>query len=99
MHAFPAPDQPPPADPGPPFAPTGRRAGPRAAAWEDMRRRRHAMRTMRWVMVGIGLVGGLLLIAVGATLVGAIIAGMAVARGVVMLVMTRKLRRLGGPRP
>ena len=51
------------------------------------------MRTTRWVMVGIGLVGGLLLVAVGATLVGAIVAGMAVARAVVMLVMTRKMRR------
>ncbi len=92
MSPFPAPEQP-PASSAPPFAPTGRRSGPRAAAWEDMRRRRHTMRTTRWVMVGIGLVGGLLLVAVGATLVGAIVAGMAVARAVVMLVMTRKMRR------
>lgn len=93
MHASPTPDQLPPAVAGAPFASSGRPAGRRAAAWEDLRRRRRSMRTMRWAMVGIGLVGGLLLVAVGATLVGAIVAGMAVARGVVLLVMTRRLHR------
>jgi len=93
MPTTPASDQPQPSPTtGPPFTPGGRPIGPRAAAWDDLQRRRRTMRTMRWVMVGIGLVGGLLLMAVGATLTGAIIAGLAVARGVVLLIMTRRLR-------
>ena len=85
--------QPPPSPyGGPPHAPGGQPSGPRAAAWDDLRRRRRTMRTMRWVMVGIGLIGGLLLMAAGATLTGAIVAGLAVARGVVLLVMTHRLR-------
>ena len=84
MHPFAPPDQPPSA-PGaaPPFSPSGHPSGPRAADWEDLRRRRRTMRTVRWVMVSVGLVGGLLLMAAGATLAGAIIGGLAVARGVV----------------
>jgi hypothetical protein len=93
MHTFPPPDQP-PSSPGapPPFGRSGHPSGPRAAAREDLRRRRRNLRTLRWVMVGIGLVGGLLLMAAGATLTGAIIAGLAVARGVVLLVTSRQVR-------
>jgi len=60
---------------------------------EDLRRRRRTMRTVRWVMVGVGVVAGAVLIVAGATLVGVVIAGLAVMRGVVMLTIGRQMQR------
>jgi hypothetical protein len=51
------------------------------------------LRTLRWIILGLGLAAGVLLLATGHLLVGAIIGGFAVLRLVLMLVMQRQRRQ------
>ena len=54
-----------------------------------------AVRTLRWVIVGFGLLAGVILLAVGATLVGAVILTLAVLRLTLLVTMQRRWRRGG----
>lgn len=51
------------------------------------------MRTLRWVLVGFGLVAGVLLLATGHLLIGVVIGGFAVLRLVLLLGMQRRHRQ------
>ena len=53
------------------------------------RMRRDTVTTIRWVMVGVGLVAGLALLATGATLIGVVLLVMACLRGALILAMPR----------
>jgi hypothetical protein len=60
----------------------------------------NTVRTMRWVLVGVGLVAGLALLAAGATLIGVVLVVMATLRIVMLLAVQRRMRsggRSGGP--
>lgn len=51
------------------------------------------LRTLRWVIIGFGLIAGVLLLATGHVLLGVIIGGLAVLRLVLMLGMLRQRRQ------
>jgi hypothetical protein len=57
------------------------------------------VRTLRWVIVGFGAAAGVVLLAVGATLIGAILLTLAVLRMAMLLTLQRRWRRggAGGP--
>jgi len=57
------------------------------------------VRTMRWVIVGFGALAGVVLLAVGATLIGAILLVMAVLRAVLLVAMRRRGRSGGRSGP
>jgi hypothetical protein len=57
------------------------------------------VRTRRWAMVGFGLLAGVVLLAAGAPLVGAILLVMAVLRGAVLRAMRRRGPAGGGAGP
>src|SRR5205807_2605859 len=57
------------------------------------------VRTMRWVIVGFGALAGVVLLAVGATLIGAILLVMAVLRAVLLVAMRRRGRPGGRSGP
>ncbi|HEY3670704.1 MAG TPA: hypothetical protein VGN51_07210 [Acidimicrobiia bacterium] len=50
------------------------------------------MRTIRWAIVGVGLVAGIALVAAGATLIGVVLVVMAALRIVMLLAMRRRTR-------
>jgi hypothetical protein len=52
----------------------------------------NTVKTIRWVMVGIGMVAGVALLAAGATLVGVILLVMASLRLVMLLSMQKRMR-------
>ena len=54
---------------------------------------RNTVRTMRWVIVGVGLTAGLVLLATGATVIGAVLVVMATLRIVMLAVGRRRTRR------
>ena len=56
----------------------------------DFERHRRSKNTLRGVMIAVGVVGGVLLFLAGAHLIGAIIAVLAIVRGVLFLSMSRK---------
>ena len=56
----------------------------------DFERHRRSMTTLRWAMIAVGVVGGALLFLAGAQVIGAIIAALAIVRGVLFLSMSRK---------
>lgn len=55
------------------------------------------VRTMRWVIVGFGALAGVVLLAIGAPVIGVVLLVMAVLRAVVLLAMKRRWR--GASRP
>jgi hypothetical protein len=57
------------------------------------------VRTLRWVIVGFGAAAGVVLLAVGATLVGAILLTLAVLRMAMLLTLQRRWRRGAGGGP
>jgi hypothetical protein len=59
----------------------------------------NTVRTMRWVLVSFGLVAGLVLLAVGATLIGVILVVMAGLRLVMLLSMQRRMRSFSASGP
>jgi hypothetical protein len=71
---------------------------------------RTSMRTMRYLFFGVGLVGGVILLAAGQTLIGGLLVAMAAVRIVLLVSMQRRVRssssqapgvngRRGGGRP
>src|SRR5262245_64529565 len=50
------------------------------------------IRTLRWVIVGFGAVAGVVLLAAGATLFGAVLLTFAILRLVMLLAMQRRMR-------
>jgi hypothetical protein len=55
----------------------------------------NAVRTMRWALVGVGLLAGVVLLAAGATLFGVILLVLASLRLVMLLAMQHQRRSLG----
>ena len=52
----------------------------------------NTVRTLRWVMVGVGLVAGIVLLTAGATLFGVILLVMATLRVAMLLAVRRRMR-------
>jgi hypothetical protein len=62
----------------------------------------NTVKTIRWVLVGIGLAAGVVLLAAGATLIGVILLVMATLRLVMLLSMQKRMRSFaagGAPGP
>lgn len=57
----------------------------------------NTVKTLRWVMVAVGLVAGVVLLAVGATLFGVILLVMATLRVAMLLAMQHRLRSVAAP--
>src|SRR5262245_51781154 len=55
----------------------------------------NGIRTLRWVIVGFGAVAGVVLLAAGATLFGAVLLTFAVLRLAMLLAMQRRMREWG----
>ena len=55
--------------------------------------RRNTVRTIRWVIVGVGLTAGLVLLATGATVIGSVLVVMATLRVVMLARGRRRTRR------
>jgi hypothetical protein len=56
----------------------------------------NTVKTIRWIMVGVGLVAGVALLAAGATLIGVVLLVMATLRLVMLLSMQRLMRSFDG---
>ena len=57
-----------------------------------MKMDRTSMRTMRYLFFGVGLVGGVILLAAGQTLIGGLLVAMAAVRIVLLVSMQRRMR-------
>jgi len=57
----------------------------------------NTVRTLRWVIVGVGLAAGVVLLAAGATLIGVVLVVMAGLRITMLLTMQRQLRSYPQP--
>ena len=58
----------------------------------------NTVRTLRWVLVGVGALAGVVLLATGATLVGAVLLTLAALRLAMLVVRQRRWRPGGSPR-
>jgi hypothetical protein len=56
------------------------------------------VRTLRWVIVGVGALAGVVLLATGATLIGAILLTLATLRLAMLVTVQRRWRRTGSAR-
>ncbi len=59
----------------------------------------NTVRTIRWAIVGVGLVAGLALVAAGATLIGVVLIVMASLRIALLVAMQRRMRAFTPSRP
>jgi hypothetical protein len=57
------------------------------------------VRTIRWLLAAVGLALGLVLLAAGATLVGAVLVVLAALRIAMLVAVSRRMRSAGGPGP
>jgi hypothetical protein len=60
--------------------------------------RGNTVRTLRWVIAGVGLAAGIALLAAGATLIGVVLVVMAGLRIAMLLAMQRRMRSFGAGR-
>jgi len=59
----------------------------------------NTVKTIRWVLVGVGLVAGIALMAVGATLIGVVLVVMASLRMAMLLTMQHRMRSFAASGP
>jgi len=59
----------------------------------------NTVRTIRWAIVGVGLVAGIALLAAGATLIGIVLVVMASLRIAMLLTMQRRMRAFSSASP
>jgi hypothetical protein len=64
-----------------------------------MKMDRTSMRTMRYLFFGVGLVGGVILLAAGQTLIGGLLVAMAAVRIVLLVSMQRRMPSSSSPTP